>query len=140
MKKIVLASTLALALVSGQAMAVCSETAGWKKMNSGGTGGSMALGTLSGNTVCVGAAPTWTAQEFHQAGGSLIDYKRGPSHAIDPTTTVGSWSVVNDQIQYVYTSGGSYTFDIYEKTGAYSFCTGGTSAAEATTRAGQSAC
>lgn len=140
MKTFVLASTMALALVSGEAMAVCSETSGWKKMNAAGSGGSLALSTLGGKTVCVGSAPTWQAQEFHQVGGTLIDYKRGSGHPIDPTKTIGTWSVSGNQIAYSYTSGGSYTFDVYEKNGAYSFCTSGGSAAEATIRDSQGPC
>lgn len=143
MKKIFLASTMALALVSGSAMAVCSSGAGWKKANNGGTGGNPDItAVLSGNTVCVGSAPTWTAQEYHQSGGTLIDWKRGPSAPgnIDPTEAVGSWSIVGDQVQYIYTSGGSYTFDVYVNAPNYSFCTGTSSAADATVKTGQSAC
>lgn len=142
MKTFALAATIVIAIASGQAMAICSATGGWKKMNAAGSGGSLALNTLTGKTVCVGAAPTWQAQEFHQAGGALFDYKRGPATPgnVDPTEQVGAWSIVADQVNYSYTSGGSYIFDVYEKSGAYSFCTGSVSAAEATTRVGQLSC
>jgi hypothetical protein len=54
-----------------------------------------ALSTLvTGRTLCAARAPDrW--QEFHQAGGALIDWKRGPGHAVDPTEQVGTWSAVN---------------------------------------------
>lgn len=133
---------LVLAFGLGNAYAACSESAGWKKMNAAGSGGSQALSTLGGKTVCVGSAPTWTNQEYHSGAtsGPLIDYKRGPGHAVDPTSTIGSWSIAGDQIQYFYTGGATYIFDVYEKSGAYSFCNGTSSAAEATIRTGQVSC
>jgi hypothetical protein len=43
-------------------------------------------------TVCVArGAERW--QEFHQVGGDLIDFKRGPNHPVDPTKKVGTWTV-----------------------------------------------
>jgi hypothetical protein len=59
-----------------------------------------ALRTLiNGNTMCAASSSnsdTW--QEYHQGAGagSLIDWKRGPGHPVDPTTTVGTWSAGND--------------------------------------------
>jgi len=142
MKKFAVMGAVALAFVSGQAAAVCSETAGWKKMNATGSGGSLALSTLGGKTVCVGAPPTWDAQEFHSGttGGDLIDYKRGPGHPVDPTGKVGTWSIVGNQINYNYGPAANYTYDVYEKNGAYSFCVGASEKAAATIRTGQVGC
>ena len=144
MKTFVVMGAFALAVVSGQAAAACSEGAGWKKMNAAGSGGSLALSTLGGKTVCVGAAPTWDAQEFHQtpsgAANNLIDFKRGPGHATDPTGPVGKWTLVGDQINYNYGTGGNYTYDVYEKNGDYSFCVGANERAAATIRTGQVGC
>lgn len=139
MKKIVLASTVALALVSGQAMAVCS---GNSRLNQ------TQLSTVLGNkTVCVGSAPTWTAQEFHSGAtsGSLIDYKRGPGHAVDPSATVGSWAIAgsgnNATVTYSYTGGSTYSWEVFDNGGgAFSFCSGGSSGAEATIKQGQVSC
>lgn len=142
MKTFALATTLVFALASGQAMAICTATGDWKKMDTAGSGGSLALNTLTGKTVCVGAAPTWQAQEYHQTGGALIDYKRGPAAPgnVDPSEQVGAWSILGNQMSYSYTNGGNYTFDVYENSGAYSFCTGAASVAEATLRTGQVPC
>lgn len=137
-------SAVVLAFVSGQASAACTEGAGWKKMNAAGSGGSLALSTLAGKTVCVGASPTWDAQEFHQTPGgtanNLIDFKRGPGHAIDPTSPVGTWSIEGDQIRHNYGVGANYIYDVYEKSGSYSFCVGASEKAAATVRSGQVGC
>lgn len=135
-------SAVVLAFVSGQASAACAEGAGWKQMNAAGSGGSLALSTLAGKTVCVGSAPTWDAQEFHSGttGGDLIDYKRGPGHPIDPTGKVGTWSIAGNQINHNYGPAANYTYDVYEKTGAYSFCVGTSEKAAATIRNGQVGC
>ena len=112
MKTFVLASTIALALVSGEAMAVCL----------GGTrlDAAQITALLTNNTVCVPAAtvPNMTWQELHVGGGSLVDFKRGPGHAIDPTETVGTWSVSgteagNSIVTHNYGSGGTYTYSVF---------------------------
>ena len=139
MKTFVLVSTVVCALFAGEAIALCSETAGWKKMTTAGSGGSLAISTLTGKTVCVGSAGNWDAQEFHQSGGALKDYKKGPSDTVDPTSQVGTWSPLPDQISYTY-GPTVYIYDVYEKTGSYSFCVGGSEKAAATIRTGQVAC
>lgn len=68
---------------------------------------------LSGKTVCAtSGGDRW--QEYHQAGGALIDYKKGPSDPVDPTKTVGGWSANGSAITYNYTDGGisSYSFAV----------------------------
>ena len=51
---------------------------------------------LGGKTVCASLSATEQWQEYHvgnsTAGGDLIDYKKGPSDAVDPTEKVGTWS------------------------------------------------
>lgn len=127
MKAFVLAATMACALVSGEAMAAC-------------TGNSLNVAQLNtlltGNTVCVPATtvPNMTWQELHSSAGSLVDYKRGPGHPIDPSETVGSWSVSGNPagnsatVTHNYGSGGSYTYSVYG-TGVvgtnHSFCGSG---------------
>jgi hypothetical protein len=115
MKPFVLASTIAFAVISGDAMAVCI----------GGTRLNAAQITLllTNNTVCVPAAtvPDMTWQELHSSGsgGDLVDFKRGPGHAIDPSETVGSWSVTanpagnNATVTHNYDSGGTYTYSVF---------------------------
>lgn len=98
---------------------------------------------FSGNTVCaVRGGDRW--QEFHQPGGTLIDWKLGPSHPVDPTDPVGTWSIVgtgiNATLVHNYGAGGTYTFAVYNNGGgSYSFCSGGTEQL-VTVRAGQGAC
>ncbi|MGC1818828.1 MAG: hypothetical protein WA900_14375 [Casimicrobiaceae bacterium] len=70
---------------------------------------------LTGNTVCATlGSDKW--QEYHQTGGNLYDYKKGPSDPVDPTTQVGTWGISgngsNSVISYTY---GSTTY-------TYSFC------------------
>ena len=45
---------------------------------------------VTGKTACATrGSERW--QEFHQAGGSLIDYKLGPTSTTDPSEKVGTW-------------------------------------------------
>ena len=60
---------------------------------------------VAGRTMCAARAPDrW--QEFHSgataAGGPLNDWKRGPGHPVDPTETVGSWSVNGSLLTHNY--------------------------------------
>lgn len=126
-------SVFLFAFVTGEAMAVC--TTGTRIQGRGNVLGKL----LQGYTVCKTSTNpdwVWEWQEFHQGnnnGGDLIDYKHGPSHSTDPTTTVGSWSITtigqgNDPIvetvTYNYGSGGSYTFSVWDQGngGPYNFC------------------
>jgi hypothetical protein len=100
---------------------------------------------LAGKTVCVGASPTFTSQEYHSGttGGSIIDYKRGSSDPKDPTTTIGSWSVSGNQVTYTYTSGGSYSYTVWQQSGGttFDFCNGTTAIVSAASiKAGQTGC
>jgi hypothetical protein len=85
---------------------------------------------LQGNTVCVGNASPWQAQEYHQtpSGGTnnLIDFKHGNLSVNDPTAPVGSWAIdsANNTVSYTY-HGSSipYVDTVYKNTdGSYTFC------------------
>jgi hypothetical protein len=85
---------------------------------------------LQGNTVCVpvNTQPTMDWQELHQAGGVLIDYKRGPGHAVDPSEPVGTWTVSTVGLNGVfvthnYGAGGSFVYSVWNNgDGTHSFC------------------
>lgn len=130
MKKFLLAASLGvvLATMTGQALAVCS---GGGRVNT-----VTALTTLlQGNTVCVPAVtvPTMTWQELHSgtSGGAnnLIDFKRGPGHAVDPSGPVGSWTISGNSggnaavVNHNYGTGGSFTYQVFNNgDGTHSFC------------------
>lgn len=108
MKSVILAIAAVASLVATHhafAQAVCPT----------GTTPATALGNLvGGKTMCAArAGERW--QEFHQGngnGGSLIDWKLGPGHAVDPTETVGTWSASNGDslLTHAYTGGSSFTW------------------------------
>ncbi|MGB5830720.1 MAG: hypothetical protein WBG92_01845 [Thiohalocapsa sp.] len=81
---------------------------------------------LTGNTVCVGDGSPWEAQEYHQSGGTLIDWKQGATDPIDPTEQVGSWAIsgtgTDRTVDYTYGST-TYINKVYDNgNDAYSFC------------------
>lgn len=123
MKRLILASIVLLAGISGEAIAVdCRATT--RITNA-------ALATLiQGKTVCAAlGAEKW--QEFHSGtsgtANNLIDYKKGSGHAVDPTGPVGSWSTSgtgnNSRVIYNYGSGGTYSYSVH---GANTFVNGAT--------------
>lgn len=92
--------------------------------------GQALVALLGTKTVC-GQLKDDTWQEFHSgttaAGGSLIDYKRGPNDPVDPSKQVGNWSVQNvgaadSYVVYDYGSGGAYSFAVCQAGGSVSFC------------------
>lgn len=106
------------------AMAACSTPAATQVKN-----GDLGV-LLSGNTVCaVRNGERW--QEEHHAGGVLKDYKKGPTDKIDPTKTLGAWTIsgsgANTNVIYTYTGGGgSYPFTVWDNGGgSYSMCKAG---------------
>ena len=123
-----------LLLVGGEAMAACSGTPL--------TQSQLTL-ILTSNTVCaVRSSERW--QELHQTGGALIDFKLGPGHPVDPSETVGSWSIGGNSVAtvvYNYGSvGGTYSYQVYPNGGNnYSFCAGSTDL-PTTIKAGGGAC
>ena len=130
MKKFVVVAAMAGSLVSGQAIAACSPGTRLNATN--------ISAILGGNTVCVPTTtiPTMTWQELHvgtstSTTGALIDFKRGPGHAVDPSETVGTWTVTgtgvgNSTVTHNYGAGGSYTYTVHSIGGTiYGFCGAG---------------
>ena len=144
MKNFVLVAAMAGSLVSGHAIAAC---------DTGSRLAAAAIRTLLGNnTVCVPASssPNMTWQELHvgTTSGALIDYKRGPGHAVDPSETVGSWTVNgtgvgNSTVTHAYSGGGGTYIYTVHGTGAvdtnHSFC-GGPTEIVARVKSGGGAC
>ncbi len=149
MKKLLLAVSAGLTLVSlgGQAIAACT--------NPTRLSAAQISALVGGNTVCVPnvTVPTMTWQELHvgtstSTTGALIDFKRGPGHAVDPSETVGTWTVNgtgagNATITHSYNAGGgSYIYTVHG-TGVvgsdHSFCVGATEIV-ARVKAGGGAC
>ena len=126
MRALLVAGSLGLvaAAFAGNAVAACGAPA--TRVNTIAT-----LNTLlSGKTACVPASggPPMTWQELHVAGGSLIDYKKGPTDPVDPSETVGGWQITGVDgrgvfVKYDYGSGGQYTYSVYDNgNGTHSFC------------------
>lgn len=117
--------------LAGQAAAACAGTALDQTQLSN---------TFSNNTVCAQrGTDRW--QEYHQGTGSgaLIDWKKGPSDAVDPSKQVGTWSATSSGLAYNYGSGGNYTYQVFDNNnGTYSFCSGAEMVVRV--RSGQGAC
>ena len=133
MKRLIVTAVALLGCTSMNAMADCASPQIKGKD----------LSTLvTGNTVCANnGGDRW--QEQHRGGGQLWDYKMGPSHAIDPSEQVGTWSINGNNVTYSYTSGGSYTYEIHGPAGGpYTFCPvgGGTQINNAIFKTGQVGC
>ncbi|GAO34887.1 hypothetical protein SCT_0267 [Sulfuricella sp. T08] len=118
MKRLMVASIVLLAGISGEAMAACSDQQ---------VTGSALTSLIAGSTVCATrGAEKW--QEQHRAGAQLWDYKKGSSDKVDPSKQVGTWSInnVDNTVTYFYTGGPSYTYSVHGLAGGpYSFCTNG---------------
>jgi hypothetical protein len=127
MKTIPLGFAALIAMGATSAFAACSDTA---------LTAAQLHTLLDGNTACypAGGGPNWTNQEAH-SGGTITDYKKGPSDPIDKSTQVGSYSIGGTDVgsvTYSYQSGGSYTYTVVgpdpASTGlphTYEFCSGG---------------
>lgn len=105
------------------------------------------IGAVQGKTICVGSAPRFDAQEYHDALGALIDYKRGqpaPGN-VDPTKQVGTWSITGTDtrgvlIRYDYGGGTVYSYQLWDNGGgSYSFCSANPEV-KATIKSGQVPC
>lgn len=99
---------------------------------------------LANRTVC-GSAGGDSWQEFHSgstaSGGPLIDYKKGPQDAVDPTQTVGTWGVSNDVVTYTYPSAGAYQFAVCQAdNNTLNFCGAARNVTGARLINGQAAC
>ena len=127
MKAIIIASTLVFTLGTGSAFA--------QNCASGTLISQIQIqNLLTSKYACVGTPPTASWNELH-SGGSVIDYKLGPTHAVDPSKTVGSYSFSGQAIgavTYIYLNGGgTYSYNIRNNlggtlgtggSGSFSFC------------------
>ena len=134
LKHSVLACSLLAALLAsaGQAQAACT---GNTRISSVTTLSNL----LQNKTVCFPATTvdpmTW--QEKHvrvgaATTGALIDFKRGPGHPVDPSETVGTWTVAGNNggqqaaVTHDYGGGATYTYTVHDNgDGTHSFCNGG---------------
>jgi len=131
----------------GVALMMAAGAAQAQSCSCGGTGtlDQTALSQLvPGKTVCATLGnDSW--QEFHQGsagslGGSLIDYKKGPGDAVDPTETVGSWSISGGTITHTYGGSSSYSYTVCKISDTQvTFC-GNSAPISATLRPGQVSC
>lgn len=120
----------AVVLAAGLALPMTAVKAGCAAPSVPVSSGAALTALLEGSTVCVPATnqPVMEAQEEHRAGGELWDYKRGPSHAVDPSKRVGTWSVAADtgrtsSVRYDYGGGKLYSYRVWKnQDGTYSFC------------------
>jgi hypothetical protein len=83
-----------------------------------------ALPALLGNKMVCGNVGGEQWQEWHNgsSSGPVVDYKRGPGHSVDPSTTVGTYAVSGNTVTYTYGSQ-SYTYAVcLGNTGRYVFC------------------
>lgn len=142
-KTLVLLAAMMGGLVSGEALAACSSGSGSNQVGD-------LVTLLTGRTVCVPNSSGWEWQEFHQtgSGGDLIDWKLGTS-AVDPTETLGTWSVggtgSNHRVTHTYLpAGGSFPFTVFKNgsgsSATYSFCGGTPPEIVATIKQGQGSC
>lgn len=119
------AALLALATLPGLAAAqACSCGAGTSLQQP-----SAVAALLGGKTVCAtSGGERW--QELHSgttaAGGTLTDYKKGPSDLVDPSMVVGSWKVTgqgsNTRVLYDYGTGGQYSYEVCQDGPRVNFC------------------
>lgn len=126
MKSLILAAAAGIALAGLPAASNAACAAPSVRVNT-----KIAMNTLlTGNTVCVPAMtqPTMEAQELHQLGGALIDFKRGPGHPVDPTKQIGTWSATGSDgravfVTYNYGGGKIFTYAVWRNVnGTHSFC------------------
>lgn len=142
MKRLPVFTGLVLILFGGQAVAQC---------DTGRLTGPQIGSFFSGRTICAtatgqggsNAGDRW--QEFHQAGGALIEFAKGPNDPVDPSHPVGTWTATSGsdaRITYNYSGGSSYTWLVYNANGTLSFCDapGGSTVATGRLFNGQIAC
>jgi hypothetical protein len=127
MKPLILAAGIGVALAGLPAvsMAACAAPSSMRVSTKAAL-----TALLIDKTVCVPAVtqPTMDAQELHQSGGSLVDYKRGPTDKVDPSEAVGTWAVTGVDgrgvfVTHDYGGGRIYTYSVWDnKDGTHSFC------------------
>lgn len=123
MKLLPIFIAIAAGVAAGGAHAACTPASQVK-------GADNLRSVLQGNTICVALGnERW--QEYHQAGGALIDYKKGPDDKKDPSKQVGSWSVSGNgagtQLRHQYSAGASFTYTVHTIAAgsSYGLCGGG---------------
>jgi hypothetical protein len=101
---------------------------------------------LARNTACVGHTPTAQWSEWHNGTttGSVVDWKLGASDPVDPTATVGTYTITSGPtagtVKYTYGSS-SYTYYIQQGSNPYVFCnTSGSPSFTVTINSGQGPC
>jgi hypothetical protein len=123
--------TSKLALVTGlllayagaaQAQAVCSCNAQATRT----ADQAMLTTLLSGKMVC-GNVGSERWQEWHNgsSSGPIVDYKLGPTHPVDPSKTIGNYTVNADNtVTYNYGAGAPYTYDVcfVAASNTYTYC------------------
>ncbi len=124
------------ALLVGHLAAVSSATAQTCPTGSGQDLSQTQIGQLLSGRYAIGTQ--YDSQYFNllhsgATGGAVTDYKRGPSHPVDKSTVVGSWSigeaVGRDVVTYTYGTR-TYSYSITDKPtgqnrpgpGTYTFC------------------
>ncbi len=145
MKRFVAAGILLVAGFAGQSFAACNFISGDPSYVEVTAANIAAL--LGGSEACYPTSgPPWINQEYHTGSqtsltGNIIDYKLGPTSPTDPTTRIGSYSIITttgrgSHGQITYTYNGStpavFAYSVWGPTlaGYYDFCTGFTLTAE----------
>jgi hypothetical protein len=80
---------------------------------------------VSNKTVCASAPNGDTWQEWHQVGGTLTEYAKGPTDPVDPTHNVGTWARSGNTLVYTYPGNAPYSFELWSVGTApavYYFC------------------
>jgi hypothetical protein len=126
----IVASVSVLAFVASHAMAACPTgaltNAGIKTALAGAAGASKYHCAIRGSekwNESLGNTNTGNNAD----NGTVTDYKKGAGDPVDPTGTVGTWTIANDTITYNYGPGAIFTYSV-TGTGPYTFCDVGTSA------------
>ena len=123
MKRLMVISIVLLAGISGEAMAI--DCSGGTQLKNTAANPNVVANAVSAKTVCATiGSQKW--QEYHQPGGSLIDYKKGANDHVDPTKQAGTWSTsgtgANSWVTYSYGPGGTYSYAVHLSGGIYTFC------------------
>jgi hypothetical protein len=133
MRPAIYALSLLLAFSPEVASAACSVDGNYQQLS-----GNQIASLLGSRTACVPpAGPPWQNQEAHTGttSGNIVDFKKGPSDPIDPSKTIGTYSISggsgNGTITYSYTGGGTFSYTVFgtppfNTPKTYDFCAGAT--------------
>lgn len=97
-------------LLAAAAVSAQSCPAGTSRLNRQDIGSQ-----IIGKTMCANSGgDRW--QEYHDANGDLVDYKRGPSDRVDPSQKVGTWSYAgfgpNTLLVHTYSPSATYSWAV----------------------------